>query len=113
MWQLALSLLETVTRARVCADVYSTAMAACTKAGAWQQALALFQAMQGATIRQDAFSYSAAISAAITQKGQRSRAGGVRAKELTEARANINDNHLFLQCACNLRAVLISTFMYV
>ena len=71
MWQLALSLLETVTRARVCADVsYSTAMAACTKAGAWQQALALFQAMQGATIRQDAFSYNVAISAAITQKGQ-------------------------------------------
>jgi pentatricopeptide repeat domain-containing protein 1 len=75
MWQLSLALFETISIARVLADVSSAAISACQKAGEWQRALALFQVMGGARIQRDAFSYSAAISAAITL-GAAATAGG-------------------------------------
>ncbi|CAE8631090.1 unnamed protein product, partial [Polarella glacialis] len=64
-WQLALSLLDEMSKSKVWKDTvtYNASISACEKSGQWQLALALLDAMDCAKLMRNTITYSAGISA--------------------------------------------------
>ena len=64
-WQLAVHLFNSMSKAKVVANVfsYNSTISACEKGGQWQLAMQLLDSMRTATICADVISYSATISA--------------------------------------------------